>query len=307
MSTTAALFADEFLVHRRYLRAVLHLRPVIAVDTAEIVMPGARIPLLAQAHKHHVQLEADAIIPGILDANEAVVVVRSGGKVLEFRDFVQADLLAHDRLAALTSRLNDNLLSRLGSLDVLEVGSRLRGDTKGHLDMRSRARSYVGMDILPGPNVDMVGDAHKLASLLGEQRFDFVYSQWVWEHLAMPWVACAELNRVMRPGAEAFILTNHTMPLHDLPWDFFRFSQSTWIALFNEQTGFEIIDSAMGDGMRIVPYRYRPAHVDHEGGLGYLGTGCWVRKVSHSKLTWPVEPDFIYSKLSRAYPTEITD
>ena len=76
---------------------------------------------------------------------------------------------------------------------------------------------------------------------------------------------------------------------------------------FNEHTGFKVINSALGEGMRIVPSRYSSGHQDHEGGLGYLGSGVWVRKTRDVNLEWPVDPETIYSELSRFYPKEITD
>ena len=71
--------------------------------------------------------------------------------------------------------------NQLDDYSVLELGAR-----GAHVDPRLRGyRRYVGFDVHPGPNVDLVGDAHRLSDIV-EGRFDAVYSISTFEHLAMP-------------------------------------------------------------------------------------------------------------------------
>src|SRR4051812_15173698 len=59
----------------------------------------------------------------------------------------------------------------LDDYSVLEVGAR-----GARVDPRlSGYRRYVGLDVHEGPNVDVVGDAHRLSELV-EGPFDAVYS-----------------------------------------------------------------------------------------------------------------------------------
>src|ERR1044072_7003937 len=64
------------------------------------------------------------------------------------------------------------------------------------------------LDVLPGENVTVVGDAHQMTALFPPATFDFVQSVSVFEHLVMPWKVALEMNRVMKLGALAFVFTH---------------------------------------------------------------------------------------------------
>ncbi len=119
---------------------------------------------------------------------------------------------------------------------MLELGAR-----GARVDPRLRGyRSYVGVDVHAGPNVDVVGDAHRLSQLV-DGPFDALYSISTFEHLAMPWQVVLEINRILRVGGLVFTATHHTWPPHELPWDYWRYSKGAFAALFNEHTGFELL------------------------------------------------------------------
>jgi hypothetical protein len=64
---------------------------------------------------------------------------------------------------------------------ILEVGSReVTGKSKARQGFSNA--EYVGFDFYPGPNVDVVGDAHQLSKYFGDQKFDIIYSSAVFEH-----------------------------------------------------------------------------------------------------------------------------
>lgn len=95
--------------------------------------------------------------------------------------------------------------------------------------------------------------------------------------------------------------------MHDLPWDFFRFSDSAWKALFNSHTGFEILHVALGDAVRLTPIRYHKGFADHEGAAGFQSSAVVVRKTANTDLKWPISPQTIYDQLSRSYPNQLRD
>jgi hypothetical protein len=174
---------------------------------------------------------------------------------------------------------------------VLEIGSRSRS---GRIRREMVApMEYVGLDVLEGENTDIVGDAHELSSLLPRTHFDAAFALSTFEHLAMPWKVVVELNRVLKPGAHVFIASHQAFPLHDAPWDYWRFSTSAWHALFNDATGFRILDTAMGESAHIV------ASMEHEVVRGldeqpaFLASAVLAEKVAETTLDWQVDASLI--------------
>jgi len=149
------------------------------------------------------------------------------------------------------------------------------------------------MDILPGDNVDVVGDAHKLASFFPPDRFDAFYSVCVFEHLMMPWTVVTQINKVLKMGGIGLVFTHQTIGLHDMPWDFWRFSDTAWDALFNEKTGFKILDRAMDTESYILPFIYRPSKETAEQSAGFEGSAVLVEKIGSCQLEWNVAPSDI--------------
>ena len=60
-------------------------------------------------------------------------------------------------------------------------------------------------------------------------------------------------SRVMAVGGLMMIQTHPAWPAHELPWDFWRYQQSSFKALLNRFTGFEIIACRDGLPCRILP------------------------------------------------------
>lgn len=184
----------------------------------------------------------------------------------------------------------ENFIQRLDGFEtgaVLELGSRARSAiTRRH---RIPARlEYIGLDILAGPNVDIVGDAHELSAIFPEKRFVAAFSASVFEHLAMPWKVVLELNKVLAPGGIVYTSTHQTWPPHEEPWDFWRFSQHSWKTLFNAATGFEVLEAVVGEPARVHPCRASTVTRDMPNSPAWLGSASIVRKIGETSLTWPV-------------------
>ncbi len=171
---------------------------------------------------------------------------------------------------------------------LLDIGGRARSG----LDRRRQFAigGYVVLDILPGSNVDVVGDAHVLAGLFPPESFDAILSVSVFEHLLMPWVVVTQMNTVLKPGGLALVFTHQTLGMHDLPWDFWRFSDTAWDGLFNAHTGFEIVERAMDRAQHIIPMVWRQDKEGAERAAGFEGSAVLVRKTGPCRLTWPLRP-----------------
>ena len=61
----------------------------------------------------------------------------------------------------------------------------------------------------------------------------------------MPWKVALEINKILRVGGKVYTHSHQAWPLHDIPFDYFRFSDQAWHGLFNAHTGFCIIDAKM--------------------------------------------------------------
>ncbi|WP_407519408.1 methyltransferase domain-containing protein [Methylobacterium oryzisoli] len=207
------------------------------------------------------------------------------------RDVVPLADLAGKDYGGLFQKFIGLVAARGGS--VIEIGSRARS---GHVYRTAFPATidYVGVDVLDGPNVDVVGDAHHL-SRFTDRRFDFAFSISVFEHLLMPWKAAIELNKVLTEGGLAYIHSHPAWPLHEMPWDFWRFSDRAWHGLFNRHTGFEVMETEMGIEGLIAP---NYASAGPANGLDrqrtFLASGCLVRKVAAPQVEWAAEVAEVY-------------
>jgi hypothetical protein len=184
------------------------------------------------------------------------------------------------------------------------------------LDLGGRTRSgnnYSGalsqcdvtvFDIVEDPSVDVVGDAHKLGKYFPEEHFDFVFCISVFEHLLMPWKVALELNKVMRAGGYCLINTHQTLGMHDLPWDFWRYSDTAWNGLFNDRTGFRVVKVGLGQFLQLVSVGWHPRYRNNEGSGGFESSGVLIQKIGSSDLHWDVQLDEV---IPTAYPRQSAD
>jgi len=185
---------------------------------------------------------------------------------------------------------------------VIEIGARARSgitrrDMFGPCD-------YIGFDVTPGENVDIVGDAHFLSEYVTEQ-VDAVASLSTFEHLIMPWKVVMEINRVLKPGGLVITQTHQTWPVHDRPWDFFRFSKDSWRGLFNEATGFRILNAVECAPCVATPVLQQRSNaatrLDRQE--GYMISICLAEKISDPCVSWTIDRE-LYNRISgsAAYP-----
>jgi SAM-dependent methyltransferase len=220
------------------------------------------------------------------DAAHAHLFVRlADGREVDLEHAIPAAKAGH-RFGAIWVQLLQHLEGQ-ASGRILELGSR------GEAGMVYRAAipaawDYVGVDLLPGPNVDVVADAHELSRHVARESFDALFSVATFEHLAMPWKVAVEINKVLKPGGIAAVVTHQAWPVHEQPWDYWRFSTWAWRAMFNEVSGFEVVEAAMGEPARIVPELLHPTLAGVARGEAYLGSAALVRKIGSTRLRWDV-------------------
>ncbi|MGL4551371.1 MAG: class I SAM-dependent methyltransferase [Gemmataceae bacterium] len=107
---------------------------------------------------------------------------------------------------------------------VLEVGSFLVPGQEGVGDLRPLfpGRDYVGLDMRPGPGVDVVGDVENLG--FPAASFGTVVALSTFEHVRRFWRGFDEVFRVLRPDGALFVSVPFDLHLHGYPSDYWRFT-----------------------------------------------------------------------------------
>jgi 2-polyprenyl-3-methyl-5-hydroxy-6-metoxy-1,4-benzoquinol methylase len=226
--------------------------------------------------------ESLAIDEEVFDFEKLRLVVRhEDGTISRVLDLMSKP----DRAGTMIDRFLEQLSARPAGT-VLEVGSRARsGITRRAL--LPEGWSYVGLDVMEGPNVDVVGDAHEISGLFEPERFDAVMAFSVLEHLLMPWKFAIQLNAVLKPGGVGIFTTHQGWPVHDAPWDFWRYTDRAWTGLLNEHTGFEILEATMGEPAFTVAQRaHRVTNFGRQP--SFLASNVMFRKSGPTTLQWPV-------------------
>lgn len=135
---------------------------------------------------------------------------------------------------------------------VLEVGSLdVNGSVRG-IAAAFEPDEYIGVDIRPGPKVDVVCDASKLVDFFGVERFDLVLSTEMLEH-AEDWRgAVSNMKRVLAPGGLLLLTTRSPgFPQHDHPGDYWRFTAQDGLEIFADMEELEVTADSMAPGILV--------------------------------------------------------
>jgi SAM-dependent methyltransferase len=108
---------------------------------------------------------------------------------------------------------------RSESPKVLDIGC----GHKPYRDLFAKAQHW-GMDHgIVDTSPDLVGDALRLP--ISDQSLDIVFATQVIEHVTNPHVLVHECRRVLRPNGFLILSGPFFWPLHEEPYDFFRFTK----------------------------------------------------------------------------------
>jgi len=130
------------------------------------------------------------------------------------------------------SLLLGNIAASRGSMTVLDVGSRVaaEADTTYKSLVQSRGWNYLGLDIEPGINVDIVCES-PYRFPLEDSSVDLVISGQVFEHVEFPWETIREIHRVLRANGIAIIIAPSSGREHRYPFDCYRYYPDGMTAL----------------------------------------------------------------------------
>ncbi len=126
-------------------------------------------------------------------------------------------------------RLVQTHLNRTQSLRIIDIGSY---DVNGSYKVFFEAPHwhYTGVDLSPGPNVDMVlASPYRLP--FASHSVDVIVSGQAFEHIEFFWLTWLEMTRVLRPGGLIFLVAPSRGPEHRYPQDCWRFYPDGYRAL----------------------------------------------------------------------------
>lgn len=121
-------------------------------------------------------------------------------------------------------RFRDNYLSEhVGKpLKILDLGSTEMGACYRPI-FEKPGWSYVGVDLSPGANVDLVLKRPYEWREIASNSVDVLVSGQVLEHVEYFWITALEVSRVLKPGGIACLIAPSSGPEHRYPVDCWRF------------------------------------------------------------------------------------
>jgi len=91
--------------------------------------------------------------------------------------------------------------------------------------------NYTGLDLSPGPNVDIVPKKVYSWTELPSNSYDVVISGQAFEHIEFFWVTMSEMTRILRPEGLMCVIAPRGFVLHRYPVDCYRFDTDGMLAL----------------------------------------------------------------------------
>lgn len=136
-------------------------------------------------------------------------------------------------------RLVGRYLANKDGLSVLDIGSYdVNGSYKPFFERDGW--HYVGVDLAPGPNVDIVlSSPYRLP--VPSYSADVIVSGQAFEHIEYFWLTWLEMARVLKPGGFIFLLAPSRGYEHRHPQDCWRFYPDSYRALAN-YAGMQLLE-----------------------------------------------------------------
>jgi len=129
---------------------------------------------------------------------------------------------------------------------VYDIGSYdVNGNQRG--SVLRNGFSYIGVDIVVGPNVDMVIEPYKWNGL-PDNSCDYIISGSCLEHVQALWLWAKELERCLKPGGICVILVPFIREEHRFPVDCYRILPDGLKFLFTKWANLECLDCGFNDG-----------------------------------------------------------
>lgn len=139
------------------------------------------------------------------------------------------------REPVLTFVIKNLRLEEIKDKDVLEVGSNnVNGTVKDDV-MKLYPKSYLGIDIRGGRNVDKICNAEDIVEIFGEESFDAIISTETLEHIKDWKKTISGMKKVVKKDGIIILTTvPKGFPYHGEPYDYWRFELEDLKEIFND-------------------------------------------------------------------------
>ncbi|WAC19652.1 class I SAM-dependent methyltransferase [Luteolibacter sp. SL250] len=138
-------------------------------------------------------------------------------------------------------------------IKVLDAGSGREQEQYLRKELLATGATLHTCDFCEGPGVDFVADVSDLP--FEAASYDIVLSTQVLEHVMDPQKVVSEMARVLKPGGKLFLTTPQSSPLHNLPWNFFNFTNLGLRLLF-DTAGLKVVkEQAQGGHFTLLAYQ----------------------------------------------------
>lgn len=123
---------------------------------------------------------------------------------------------------------------------VLDVGSYSVNGSYREL-FNGKNVDYVGLDIVEGPNVDLVASDPYSWDFIEDESFDYIISGQAFEHIEYPWLTIKQIYKKLKMGGIICITAPNSAEEHKYPLDCYRYFADGFAALAR-WAGFKVID-----------------------------------------------------------------
>lgn len=149
---------------------------------------------------------------------------------------------------------------------VIEVGARDVNGTFRNSAMTYAPASYLGVDLVDGPNVDEICDVENLVSKYGASSFDVVITTEMLEHVKDWRLAISQLKQLVKVGGSILITTRSKgFPFHEYPGDYWRFEVEDMVTIFSDFNDVLVLPDPSEPGVFVKatkPKRYKARELE---------------------------------------------
>lgn len=118
---------------------------------------------------------------------------------------------------------------------VIDVGSHSYNGNMSIVAEKMKPKEYIGVDMIPGPGVDVVCLAEDLVQRFGENSFDTVISNELMEHARNWREVISNMKRILKPGGTILLTTRGKgFKIHAYPHDYWRYEVEDMQKIFSD-------------------------------------------------------------------------